>query len=38
MHLNKPNSTKLVMQVTEKEGEPEPVLNQAMSFLLEPAF
>ena len=38
MHLKKPNSAKLVMQVSEKEGEPEPVWNQAVSFFYEPEF
>ena len=32
MHLKKPNLAKLVMQVGDKEGEPEPVWNQAVSF------
>ena len=34
MHLKKPNSVKLVMQMTEKEGEPEPMWNQAVTLFL----
>ena len=34
MHLKKPNSAKLAMQMSEKEGEPEPVWNQASSFFI----
>ena len=34
MYLKKPNSAKLVMQMSEKEGEPEPVWNRAVSLFL----
>ena len=36
--FEKANLAKLVMQVSDKEGEPEPVWNQAVSFFMNQDF
>ena len=35
MYSKKPNSAKLVMQVSIREGAPEPMWNQAVSFFMK---